>query len=118
MHGFGSRAGRWPLALTLMVMVVGACAEEPSAPTFRAVLTPNAAVGDVYLVTNTNDSGIGSLRWVLGFVTGGELIRFDDSLGGQTITVDSTLRIPNPVTIEGPQGVGITISGGGKAHVF
>ena len=41
MHSIASRAGRWPLALTLAV--VAACSDEPSAPTLSAPLRPNAA---------------------------------------------------------------------------
>ena len=115
MHQFASRAGRWPLALT--VVLLGACAEEPVAPTLSKVLRPNAAVGDVFTVTNTDDSGIGSLRWALGFTTGGEIIRFDPGIAGKTITLDSTLNIRKPVTIEGPAGAGITIDGAGHGRV-
>ena len=110
MYAFASRARHWPLALSLAF--VGACADETTSPTFSAPLTPNAAVGDVYLVTTPYDNGaIGSLRWALKFTTGGETIRFDPSLAGQTVSVDSTIRILKTVTIEGPAGSGITIDG-------
>ena len=88
------------------------------APTFSAPLKPNAAAGDVFLVTNTNDSGLGSLRWALGFTTGGEVIRFDPALAGQTIALDSTLYLTHGVTIEGPADEGITIDGRGHGRVF
>src|SRR5688572_30410205 len=101
MYATSSRARRWPLAFTLStLMTLGACADRPTEPTFHAALAPNAAVGDPYTVTNTNDNGLGSLRWVLGYSTGGETIRFDPSLAGQTINVDSALTILYPVTIE------------------
>jgi hypothetical protein len=118
MYAFASRAGWWPLALT--VVLLGACADEPSAPTFSAPSRPNAAVGDVYMVTNPKDDGsIGTLRWALKFTTGGETIRFDPGLAGQTIAVDSTIYIQKSVTIEGPAGPdGITINGGGKGRIF
>ena len=44
MQSFASRAGRWPLAITLAVL--GACADEPTVPTFSAPLRPNANLGD------------------------------------------------------------------------
>jgi len=117
MHVIVSRAGRWPLAIALAVL--GACADQPTMPSLSAPTTPNAAVGDVYLVTNPNDDGaIGSLRWALKFSTGGETIRFDPSLAGQTIWVDSTIYIRKPVTIEGPSGAGVTINGRGKVRMF
>ena len=50
--------------------------------------------------------------------TGGETIHFDPSLSGKTITLDTTLDVPNNVTIEGPVDKGVTISGGGKFTVL
>ncbi|ETT61943.1 cell wall/surface repeat protein [Paenibacillus sp. FSL R7-277] len=47
----------------------------------------------VFTVTNTNDSGAGSLRWAIeqaGAVSGGQ-VDFDPSLAGQTITLQSDL---------------------------
>src|SRR5262245_47108515 len=106
---FASRAARLPLALT--VVLLGACADAPVAPTLSKPARPNAAVGDVFVVTNANDHGIGSLRWSLSFATGGEIIRFDPGLGGQTIVLDSSLYIRKLVTIEGPANGGITLDG-------
>lgn len=111
---FTSRAGRWPLALTLAAL--GACADEATAPS--APLQPNLAIEEPNVVSNTNDSGIGSLRWVLGWTAGGETIRFNPSLAGQTIALDSALRIGKSVTIEGPAGAGITLDAGGKSQVI
>ena len=117
MHAYTSRIGRWPLALTLALL--GACADETTAPAFSAPTRPNAAAGDVYLVTTPNDDGsIGSLRWALKFTTGGETIRFDPGLAGQTIWVDSTIYLTKTVTIEGPATKGVTISGGGQGRMF
>src|SRR5688572_8794655 len=121
MHASSSRARRWPLAFTLstlMTAVLAACADRPTEPTFHAALTPNAEVGDPHTVTNTNDNGIGSLRWVLGYTTGGETIRFDPTLAGQTINIDSALTIYDSLTIEGPAGSGVTINAGGKGRVL
>ena len=117
MHAIPLRAGRWPLALTLVLL--GACSDEPLAPTLSAPSRPNAAVGDVYTVTNPNDDGsIGTLRWALKFTTGGETIRFDPSLAGQTINVDSTIYLYKAVTIEGPNPAGVTIKGAGNGRIF
>ena len=123
MHTSLTRAGRRPLAPTIAVLAalvaLGACADETTAPKISLPLRPNAAAGDVYLVTTPYDNGaIGSLRWALKFTTGGETIRFDPSLAGQTILVDSMIYIRKPVTIEGPPGEGVTISGQGKGRVF
>ena len=54
----------------------------------------------------------------LKFTTGGEIIRFDPSIAGKTITLDSTLYVWKRVTIEGPAGAGITIDGGGHDRVI
>jgi hypothetical protein len=115
-----SRAGRRPLALMLTVTLgaLNACADEspPTAP--AAPGAPAFAAGDVYTVTNTNDNGVGSLRWALSWTTGGETIRFDPGLAGQTISLDSALEPLKPATIEGPAGKGITISGGRRTQLF
>lgn len=119
MLSFASRAGRWPLALTLAALA--ACADEPTGARVRVptALEPHASVGDVILVTNTSGgTGVGSLPWALGQVTGGEIIRFDPSLAGDTIKLQSMLEAFEPVTIEGPADEGITISGEGQVRVF
>jgi predicted outer membrane repeat protein len=63
-------------------------------------------------VTNTNDSGPGSLRSILTSATSGDTVIFDSAISGQTIYLASTLTISNNLTIDGsaldPQ---ITISG-------
>jgi hypothetical protein len=109
-----SPARHWPLAITLALL--GACADGATAP--LAPADPSAAIIEPNVVSNTNDSGIGSLRWTLSWTIGGETIRFDPSLAGQTIALDSVLYIRKPVTIEGPTGAGITIDARGKAAVF
>ena len=105
---------RWPLAITFALL--GACADGATAP--LAPGDPSAAIIEPNVVSNVNDSGIGSLRWTLGWTTGGETIRFDPSLAGQTIALDSVLNIRKPVTIEGPTGAGITIDARGNGPVL
>jgi hypothetical protein len=106
------------MILALNLAALSACRDQRDLFEPPPDLTPQAAVGDVFTVTNTNDAGVGSLRWALGFTTGGEIIRFDPALAGQTITVDSPLVLTRSVTIEGPPGEGIVISGGGRVRVF
>lgn len=118
MYGFNSRALRGIMGGLLLALA--ACADEPTAP--LTLLEPVAAlaVGDVLMVTNTSGSDdIGSLRWVLGQIEGGEVIRFDPALAGQTIVLDTTIVIyGKPFTLEGPADGGITISGGGRVRVM
>jgi len=121
MSHFLSRAARSPLALMLTTLaVLGACTDDQQAITAPTIPNaPHLAVGDVITVTNGKGGmEAGSLRWAVAQATGGEIIRFDPRLAGSTITFDSTLVIPNPVTIEGPADKGITLSGGGRGRVI
>jgi hypothetical protein len=119
MQSFASRAGRWPLALTLALAALGACADEPPTTAPGAQPKPNLAIGDVITVTNTSGgTDWGSLRWAVGQTLGGETIRFDPSLAGATITLDTTLKLSHYIAIEGSRDRGIIISGGGKVRVM
>jgi hypothetical protein len=53
MYASSWRARRWPLAFPLpfALALVAACADETTSPTLTVPLRPNAAAGDVYLVT-------------------------------------------------------------------
>jgi hypothetical protein len=54
-------------------------------------------------VTNTNDSGPGSLRQALADANDGDTIQFDPALNGQTITLTSgELVVADSITISGP----------------
>ena len=117
MHRPTSRASRWLLAL--MLIAVGACADEPTAPRIPRVSGPNANLGDVITVTTTSGGkDVGSLRWAVAQATGGEIIRFAPAVAGATIVVDSTIAVRYPITIEGPADKGVTISGGDARHIF
>jgi len=64
------------------------------------------------IVTNTADSGPGSLRKALGSVCVDGTIRFDPALTGQTITLLSgPLTLGKNVDIDGSAAPGLTISG-------
>lgn len=63
-------------------------------------------------VTNTADSGAGSLRKALGSVCVGGTISFAPALAGQTITLTSgPLTLGKNVTVDGSAAPGLTISG-------
>jgi len=112
------RAGRRPLALSFFALVaLGACADEPP-----PVTGPSASAsaqngqnltGSVVMVTNALGNGaFGSLQWATTLVANpGDTVRFDPSLAGDTIFMETTLFVPHYVVIEGPRDKGITISG-------
>jgi len=71
-------------------------------PAYAATLT----------VTNTNDSGAGSLRDTLAIAAASDTINFDASLAGTTIHLASTITLSQDVTIDGSAlTVPVTISG-------
>ena len=124
MHTVASRAGRWPLALSLAAtMALGACADEPVAPRTPPILASRSAgpTGSWIDVTVTNVSGgleVGSLRWAADQIgAAGGVIHFDPSLDGATITLNGTLSPDGPMYIEGP-AKGITISGNHQYRVI
>ncbi len=82
---------------------------------------PNSSVqaATEWDVTNTNDSGVGSLRQAVASAFAGDTITFSPSLAGQTITLTSTISITKSVTIDGVGLVPrIEISGGDSVRIF
>ena len=74
-------------------------------------------------VTNTNDSGAGSLRAAIASATAGDIIEFAAGLKGQTITLTSgELALTRDITIDGDvdgdHKADITISGNNNSRVF
>jgi hypothetical protein len=70
-------------------------------------------------VTNTNDSGPGSLRDAIASAADGATIRFSKALDGDRITLTGgALAISTDLQINGPGAGLLTISGGGTSGVF
>ncbi|SRR6266566_7182877 len=71
-------------------------------------------------VINTNDSGPGSLRQALADANDRDIINFDPSLNGQTISLTSDeLAIDKNITISGPGSNLLTVSrSSGTFHIF
>ncbi|MDF2771166.1 MAG: polymorphic outer membrane protein [Geminicoccaceae bacterium] len=117
MFGSVSRPVRW--ALTLLAPALGACTDAPTAARpGRASVNSTLSAGEVFTVTNTSGgTDAGSVRWAAKLAGEGDFIRFDPALAGDTITLDSTL-ILSGVTIEGPKGGGVALSGGGRVKVM
>jgi hypothetical protein len=98
------RRGLWPACL--LSLALGAFGTHP-------------ASAATYTVSNTSDSGTGSLRDALTQVNagaGGDTIDFSGVTG--TITVGSTLAITKSVTINGPGASVLAISGNDAVRVF
>ena len=110
MQSYLSRAGRWPLALTLIT--IAACADDQLATEPRAGHVSRQAVdGNVILVTNASGANVpGSLPWAVSVAGGTSVIQFDASLAGDTIPLETTLDPFSYITIEGPTTKGITIT--------
>ena len=69
-----------------------------------------SAQAATFVVTNTNDSGPGSLRDTIAGAADGDTIQFDAALNGQTITLTSgDLVIERNLTIDGPGADQLTV---------
>ncbi len=97
------------LRLALIVILVSG---------LMGAMPEQAAQAATLIITNTNDSGPGSLRQAIADAAPGDRITFDSSLAGQTIALASDLTINKDLIIDGfgllPQ---IIISGEGIAHL-
>ncbi|MGH7849882.1 MAG: hypothetical protein ACREOP_06260, partial [Thermodesulfobacteriota bacterium] len=80
------------------------------------LIIPASALG--VTVTNTDDSGPGSLRQAVLDTPPGGVVDFDPSLAGSTITLLSEIQIIQDVTIQGLGADVLTISGGGATRIF
>lgn len=79
-----------------------ASATSTASPTPTATASATATPPDI-VVTNTNDSGPGSLRQALADAQDGDIIGFNSSLNGQVIGLTgSQLVINKNITIRGP----------------
>ncbi len=71
------------------------------------------------MVTNTDDSGAGSLRQAILSSHNGDTIRFASDMSGQTITLTSgELSIDHNLNIVGPGENKLTIDGNGQSRIF
>jgi hypothetical protein len=86
---------------------------KPTVLLFSGVIlavTAVAAQSAVLTVTNTQDSGAGSLRDTIATAIDGDTIQFDPALNGQTITLTSAeLVINKNLTINGPGASNLTV---------
>lgn len=80
-----------------------------------AVLSALPAFGNIITVTNTNDSGPGSLRAAIASASAGDTINFGVT---GTIILSSTLTVSTSLSISGPGASGLAISGNNLVQVF
>jgi predicted outer membrane repeat protein len=70
-------------------------------------------------VTNSGDSGPGSLRAMAGAAAAGDVIDFSPTLNGQTITLTGGEILLTPgVSIDGPGAAVLSISGNNSSRIF
>src|SRR4051812_19369644 len=81
-------------------------------------VSPGQAARAAFItVTNTNDSGAGSLRQALLSAAPDNTINFAANVKG-TIKLTSTLTITRNVTISGPGAVTLRLSGNDTVRIF
>jgi len=114
------RHARRVLPLAPAILILYGCS-DPAAPIApRVDAGVHALAATVITVTNTDDSGPGSLRQAIfdAFGKPDQVIHFDPSIAGKTIVLSSHLKVASAVTIEGPVPQGMTISGDLSNRVF
>jgi len=79
-----------------------------------AVFCASPAFAVLRIVTNTNDSGEGSLRYTIGegVSKNEDTIEFDSSVTGTITLTSGSIEIARSVTIIGPGASNLAISGG------
>jgi hypothetical protein len=76
-------------------------------------------LGPVRIVTNTADSGPGSLRQTIADANNGDTIQFAAALNGQTIFLTTgELVLDKNLTISGPGSNPISVNGSGATRIF
>jgi hypothetical protein len=70
------------------------------------------------VVSNTNDSGVSSLRQVIVDVAPGDSITFASSVTGTIALTTGELLMDKNATIIGPTAAGVTVSGNNSTRVF
>lgn len=88
--------------------------------TQSAQITGYTGTLNTITVTNTANSGAGSLRDAVARAVSGTVIRFDPSLANQTITLSSEISIPagRNITIDGTGVANLSISGNRTTRIF
>ena len=96
---------------------------KPSRPRFRPAidLLESRTMLSTFTVTNTQDSGTGSLRDAIAQAnahSGADKINFASQVAGTILLTSGPLTITDDVKINGPGAGQLAISGGGVSRVF
>lgn len=113
--GSAALGGDWELEVAIGKIEVPLAFGEETTEAYTSVLA-------VFNVTNTNDSGAGSLRQAIldsNDAPTNDVIVFNPELSGQTITLTSgQLQIKDDLSIDGLGANNLTISGSNNSRVF
>jgi hypothetical protein len=86
---------------------------------WRRPLSDFGTIETCGIVTNTSDSGDGSLRNTVACATNGSVITFDPTLFNQTISLSSgEIEVTKNLTINGLGMVNLTVSGHNNSRIF
>jgi hypothetical protein len=88
-------------------------------PALLMLVLAGGATASAQVVTDTADSGPGTLRSAITNAANGAVITFDASLSGATITLSNTLTINTNLTIDASAlPGGLQINGNGSVQIF
>src|SRR5271157_2336129 len=88
-------------------------------PALLMLVLAGGATASAQVVTNSADSGPGTLRSAIANAASGAVITFDPSLSGATITLSSTLTINTNLTIDASAlPGGLQINGNHAVQIF
>ena len=88
-------------------------------PALLLLVLAGGATASAQVVTNSADSGPGTLRAAIANADNGAVITFDPNLSGATITLGNTLTINTNLTIDASAlPGGLQINGNGSVQIF
>jgi hypothetical protein len=111
-------AGRWTSTARRVLAAALTALSSLGLGTLSAVVGDRVALAATPPVTNCDDGGPGSLRQAVQDAPSGAVITLGRLHGCSRITVDSTVDIDRPLTIDGPGAGRLAVSGNDAVEVF